>query len=370
MHILALSRIDCAAAGYFLSKAINRYTSHESRMMRLRGRNIYEFPTDIVEPSEERLRTFWAWADVIHVHDFAWPLMPLGCDPGSKPTVVTYHGTAYRRNHKKHDRASRERGWLRTVSTLDLTLISGAKWMPDTRLDMSKFLPGAREDFTVVHAPTNRDVKSTAVVVQAVKSLRAQGVCLDLIEDTPYHECLERKRRGYVLVDQFELGYGCNAIEAWALGLVVVADARLEILEAMKKEIGYIPFVRSSLKELPDTILRLKEDPAFYREAQERGWQHWQNFHAPDIVAERAVAFYEEVLERHRPPRKLPTRHGMVRIRYVGRHSGLQTFWGATTNKRYEFGGAKREGEVDERDAPGFLAMTEGGRGRIFRRVR
>jgi len=156
----------------------------------------------------------------------------------------------------------------------------------------------------------------------------------------------------------------------------VVANAESDILKAMKREIGHIPFVQSKLDELAETILRLKDDLAFYCEAQERGQQHWHDFHAPNVVAGRAVAFYEEALRR-RSPRKEAAKRGTVRIKYVGRHSGTQTFWGARTNKRYQFGGAKRIGEVDARDAatgdsrnPGFLEMTEGGRGRVFRRVR
>jgi hypothetical protein len=377
MHILGLSRIDCAAAGYFLSKAVNRYTPHESRMVRLRGRNVYQFPTDIVEPSEEQLRAVWEWADIVHVHDFAWPWMPLGCGPSDKPTVVTYHGTAYRKNYRKHDKACRDLGWLRTVSTIDLAMISGAQWMPDTRIDMSKFLPRARGPFMVIHAPTNRHVKGTTRVVKAIKSLRSKGISLDLIEDTPYYECLGRKGQGHVLIDQFELGYGCNAIEAWALGLVVVADAKPNILAAMEKEIGRIPFVRSPLDDLAKIVLRLKEDVDFYNEARERGWQHWQNFHAPDVVAARAIGYYEEALRRRRPKRRRTVKRGTILIRYIGRHSGLQTFWGPRTGKRYEFGGSKRDGVVDMRDVatgdsrnPGFLEMTEGGRGRIFRKVR
>lgn len=366
MKILSLGRIDCAAAGFFLSRAIRRHTRHEAHMVRLAGKNTLEFPADIVAPPGERMRTLWKWADVIHIHDFARPL-PGRVIMAAKPVVVTYHGTAYRNKYAVHDQTCESRGWLQTVSTIDLTLLSGARWMPDTRIDLARFASERNEDFTVIHAPTNRAVKSTKPVARALRSL--DGVRLDLIEGRPYEECLERKARGHVLVDQFKLGYGCNAIEAWAMGLVVIANARRPILTAMRKKWGYIPFVRSTLKALPETVLRLRDDRTFYQESLERGWQHWHDYHRPEVVAQRAVEFYEEAIET-----AIISQPNVAVLVYMGRNSGLQTWWGPVTRKRYEFSTSQRVGYVDVRDLvtgrsnnPGLLEMTEGRR-RAFRR--
>ena len=375
MNILSISRIDCAACGYFLSKAVSRYTEHESRMVRLKDRNKYRFPTDIVKPSDDQLTLLWNWADVIHVQDFAWPMMPRGLGPTDKPTVVTFHGSAYRDNHVKHDRACKNSGWLKMTSTLDLTLLGGAEWMPNTRLNLDRFSTQHRSDFVVAHAPTNRVIKSTHSVERVLGNL--SGITLDVIEDTTYEACLQRKARASVVVDQFKLGYGCNAIEAWAMGSVVVANARKATLEAMREEIGYIPFVVSTIKGLPRTIKRLRDDRTFYTEALERGRQFFFDYHRPQVVAQRAVAFYEQAYERfdHSQVQVQLERAGMVRVKYVGRSTGLMTFWGAVSGRRYEFGGSKRFGMVDERDLatgrsnnPGLLEITEG-RIRPFARV-
>ena len=200
MRILFLSRIDCAAAGFFLSDAVRCYTPHETRMVRLRSTNTLDFPSDIVAPPEKTLRKLWEWAEVLHIHDFAYP-QPNGLGPSAKPVVVTYHGTAYRDSHVKYDRACQSLGWTQTVSTVDLTLLNKARWMPDTRTDLSRFLDRPNKKFTVVHAPTKRPIKSTESIIKALGPL--EGIRIVLIEVKPYEECLRRKAQGHVLVDQF-----------------------------------------------------------------------------------------------------------------------------------------------------------------------
>ena len=133
----------------------------------------------------------------------------------------------------------------------------------------------------------------------------------------------------------------------------------------------------STIKGLPKTIGRLRDDTAFYEEALERGQQFWHHYHQPSVVAQRAVAFYEQAYEQfdHSQVRAQPEKAGMVRIKYVGRSAGLMTFWGPVSGRRYQFGGSKRFGVVDERDLvtgrsnnPGLLELSEG-RIRPFARV-
>lgn len=371
LKIFSISKNDWAGCGFFLSEAINRCTEHHSRAVVANVSGL-QFPYDLRQLTGQRFKLLYDWADVIHIHDAPGRTLS---NFDVKPTVITYHGSAYRMAYKKLDRTARQMGWLRTVSTIDLTLLSGASWMPDTRVNMHHFKTSSSPQFTVIHSPTSRTVKNTDSVIRVLKNLQSKDVKFDLIENTPYRDCQRRKAEGRILVDQFNLGYGCNAIEAWALGLVVVANGTPEILSAMQRRFGYIPFVRCQLEDLRATLLRLKEDAQFYKDAQERGEQFWHHFHRPEVVANVAIGYYEKAVAQYTRidrPHKWPH----VQIRYVEQHSGIQTFRGPKSQKRYKFGGDLRLGEVDARDLatgdstrPGLLEMTDKGGRRLFRRV-
>jgi GT2 family glycosyltransferase len=53
---------------------------------------------------------------------------------------------------------------------------------------------------------------------------------------------------------------------------------------------------------------------------------------------------------------------GMVMLEYIGSNIGKETYWGPVTNTRYEFGGSKRVGYVDNRDADAMLSLVQGRR--------
>jgi hypothetical protein len=63
----------------------------------------------------------------------------------------------------------------------------------------------------------------------------------------------------------------------------------------------------------------------------------------------------------------LPGQSGFVRIEYIGQNAGDMPWYGIATGTRYTFGGVRRFGYVDPRDArsgnarkPGFLELIEG----------
>ena len=62
----------------------------------------------------------------------------------------------------------------------------------------------------------------------------------------------------------------------------------------------------------------------------------------------------------------LPGREGMTRLEYIGGNAGDTTWWGPETQTRYVFGGNRRIGYVDSRDAAGMLAMKKDDRA-VFR---
>lgn len=166
--------------------------------------------------------------------------------------VMHHHGSRFRADPWPVLEESYERGAVQLTSTLDLVTIAPdvLTWLPSpynlaamrAYRDAAK---GTRRDdgrVRIAHAPTSRRVKSTDQLVAAVKILaRSYPVDLDLIEGVTWDECLRRKAEADIYFDQIVLGYGGNAVEAWAMGIPVVCGTS-DPGEPMRP-IGWTPYV-------------------------------------------------------------------------------------------------------------------------------
>ena len=146
-----------------------------------------------------------------------------------------------------------------------------ARWLPG-----SHFLPYAnvdpravhagptleRPELVVAHAPTDRDVKGTVHVIEAVRQLQDEGhpIRLELIEGVPRAELLRRLGYADVVVDQLLLGwYGGFAVEAMALGKPVLCHIHEET-PADNPFGAELPIVRSTPQNLRDRLRELALD--------------------------------------------------------------------------------------------------------------
>ena len=272
MNILLVSNGDNGGGCWFLAQAINQCTEHAARAIRMMQSWI-EYPYDLLNPSQAEMAALCDWADVVHGRDTCHFL-----PDQSRPTVLTYTGISYRRRPAQFHRYCQERKWIVSVSTPDmLSILRAAKlpelWMPQTRPDAIDESVTKHPEFTVCHAPTMRNRKGTGTVIKALAGLPQAN--LELIEQTPYSECLERKKRCHALIDQFWLGFGNNAIEAWAMGIPAISGAsEPELIQNIRNlNNGETPFLLATenVKELQEIIERLRTDPTFYEKAVEKG---------------------------------------------------------------------------------------------------
>jgi len=77
----------------------------------------------------------------------------------------------------------------------------------------------------IAHSANHRGAKGTDFLVAAVEDLKTEGydLQLDLIERVPNREAIERMARSDLYVDQLVFGYAMAALEAMALGKVVIS---------------------------------------------------------------------------------------------------------------------------------------------------
>ena len=268
--------------------------------------NYIGYPHDL-DPTREVLLEQWEQADVVHLHhDFrsfekAYKIARKVLPP--KPFVLEYHGTGFREHSEYHLIEQRYAKALGVTSTLDLYLLSPKEleWLPpavnvDALAEMRQVNDTGR--VLIAHAPTNRAIKSTAALIKAVERMQAEGlpVDLDLIERVPWTECLERKAKADIYFDQVILGYGCNALEAWGMGIPVVAGAADETLDEMERRFGYLPFYHATEETIYDALRELVESPKLRAKYGRIGHEYVRRFHSEEVVVEQLKALYRRAM--------------------------------------------------------------------------
>jgi hypothetical protein len=252
VHVLSVNTgADTAGIGHALVRAFARTDVNLRSVARLS--NYLAYPPDL--PWEEAAARFAA-ADVAHLHQSLRALTLFG----EKPFVLHHHGTKYRRNHETLNLEVDRRGGRAIVSTLDLLDYGdNLTWAPHPirphRYPRHRH-PAHGAKLRVGHAPTDRTIKSTDAFLAACARLNVEPV---LIERQPWARCLTIKGTVDILFDQVHLGYGVNAIEAWAMGIPVIAGAPDTVLTRMRTEFGTLPFLTTTENTLPDAIQTLMD---------------------------------------------------------------------------------------------------------------
>lgn len=153
---------------------------------------------------------------------------------------------------------------------------------------------------TVVHAPTDRTIKGTPFVEEAVARIEAESpgaLRLVLVENLPHAEALQRYAEADLVIDQLRIGwYGAFAVEAMAMGKPVICylhEADLgRVPEAMRVDLrsAVIPADPLSLTEV---LRRCVADRAWLRATAEAAAAYARRWHEPRRVAEITLAAYQ-----------------------------------------------------------------------------
>lgn len=179
----------------------------------------------------------------------------------------------------------------------------GAEFLPYASVDLDEWTPPIRralgsKTFTILHAPTNRGIKGTRYVLEAVSRLQKEGcaVRLLLVEKTKRQMLREmyRKRAIDVVVDQLLVGwYGAFAVEAMACGVPVIAYIRTQdlqfILRGMREE---LPVINADPSTIYDTLKELAENREIAPALSERSRAYVERWHDPLKIAGKVIADY------------------------------------------------------------------------------
>jgi hypothetical protein len=279
--------------------------------------NYIGYPVDL-RRNRRRLERFYDRADVVllhntlHGHDWY--------DAGQgKPTVLMHHGRTPMEPFREMVARATSIGAVQIGSTLDLSVYGPVEWAPPPvdikamRDIRSQAVRGGK--LRIGHAPTNRDIKGTTDFLAAMDRLSTRyDVEPVLIERTSWKDCLRRKATMDVLFDQPILGYGSNAIEAWAMGIPVMAGvADQTVRAAMLERWTVLPFIETSIRTLEDDLERVIRNADLRDEYARIGSAHVERWHSEPAVVERMTEIFGRAkatvpggsAKRRNPPRLL-----------------------------------------------------------------
>lgn len=280
-----------------MKRAFDRYgKGWTARAVRF-SNNGFDWPADIEWPRQRwEARMAFDEADVIHVMERPGRLFRFG-DVSGKVVVVQHLGTYYRNRPEEVSAACQRIGALEFASSHDLMLMPHLGWLPITT-DM-QYVRSFRKRRTVhkrvriAHAPTNREIKSTDLIVATIERLALHHpIDFDLIEGVPWAECLERKSRADLFVDELTLGFGSNALEAWLLGMPVVSGVQEPVRSRMLRDFP-LPFVEATPETLYDVLEKMITNPYLRWLEAKRGLEHVRQFHSPQQIVERSIDIYQ-----------------------------------------------------------------------------
>lgn len=145
----------------------------------------------------------------------------------------------------------------------------------------------------VVHAPTDRNVKGTCYVLEAIDRLREKGVPFDfeLIEKQDNSYVLNRLVAADILLDQPGTWIGRLGAEALAASCVVVGGNAHEY-EGFPRPSPVVQF-KPDAGDLADKLERLLRDPDRRAELMAESFAYWER----NYSYESFIGYFDQVLE-------------------------------------------------------------------------
>ena len=184
-------------------------------------------------------------------------------------------------------------------------LPSKAKFLPYTCADPSSNKPLKKktgEPIHIIHAPTNRDIKGTRYILEAVEKLKQNGVKFKftLVENLTNTEAKKLYEDADILVDQLLAGfYGGLSVEFMALGKPVICYIRKSDLKFLPREMAkQMPIINAQPDTIYDVMLAsISQSKAKLHDIGKQSHQYVLDWHDPKKIAQKVINDYKEVMK-------------------------------------------------------------------------
>lgn len=262
--------------------------------------------------------------DVFHFH-FARSLLPRNLDLPilklfKKKIVMHYWGSDIRQldiakrykyhyaremeiDPKREERKRKRIKWINKfadatiVGDYELLAYSPNSFISAIAIDLSK-IDFKKDDFNegkkfkIVHSPTNKLIKGTKYVLEAVEKLKREGYDFEfiLVENKPHDAALKIYEDADIIVDQLLVGsFGLFAVECMGMGKPVLCHIREDIIKYHPN----LPILNTNPDNLYDNLKLLIEKTQLRRELREKGRRYVEEVHDSKKVAKRIIELYK-----------------------------------------------------------------------------
>lgn len=186
-------------------------------------------------------------------------------------------------------------------------LPEGSHFTPYSHVFLDDWLPsftqGEDRPLRLVHAPSNRKVKGSDLILEALERLREQGFAFELllVEGMSNAEARKVYESADVLIDQLFAGwYGGLAVELMALGkpvLVYIREEDLKYIEPeMKADLPFIQITPHTVEQTLRALLTMPREELVRLARKSRAFV--ERWHDPLTIARGIRADYERALKR------------------------------------------------------------------------
>lgn len=269
-------------------------------------RNYMEHDEDVFwSGDQDHVTRLYEQADVVHVRNTfdahrRFEKRRRGKKP--KPVVIHHHGSMFRTDHRYLMGQARKIGAVSLVSTIDLLRYEkGLTWLPIPHdiEELARLRQNTERDpdkIVIHHSPTNRRVKDTALFEKVGDALMEKypNVECRVVEKVSWQDNLRLKAEADIVYDQLQLGWGNNALEAWAMGVPVVAGVQdPQVRELMLATLGVLPIEEAAHGTLYAVLEGLVLDEQLRHDAGMRGLDYVRRWHDYEVVVPRLVEAYE-----------------------------------------------------------------------------
>jgi len=179
-----------------------------------------------------------------------------------------------------------------------------ARFTPYSLVFLNEWIPSYTQDskrpLRIVHAPSNRKVKGSELILCALESLRTEGFEFELllVEGISNSEARKVYESADVLVDQLFAGwYGGLAVELMALGkpvLVYIRDEDLKFIPTeMQDDLPFLQITPTTVEEALRSLLLMPRDSLVALGKRSRAFV--ERWHDPLTIASEIRADYEKI---------------------------------------------------------------------------
>ncbi|MBO8130391.1 MAG: glycosyltransferase [Candidatus Marinimicrobia bacterium] len=149
------------------------------------------------------------------------------------------------------------------------------------------------DPITIVHAPTNRKIKGTEFILEAISKLKKKyRFNFIILENMPYPEVLKIKKKADLVIDQvtdLAWGYGMNSIEALSMGIACATYLNPTYEEFIPDH----PFINIYKDELESKLEEILKNPEILAEKGRQGRAWVEKYHDYRNVVRKLYEYYK-----------------------------------------------------------------------------